>query len=63
MNTKEGLLVRKAYPGRGGAQWFNYNSKNDKFNKTSFTALFPDTVGALGDIHQTKEPLHYHQKV
>ena len=45
VNTKEGLLVRKAYPGRGGAQWFNYNSKNDKFNKTSFTALFPDTVG------------------
>ena len=45
VNTKDGLLIRKAYPGRRGAQWFKYNSKRDKFSETSFTSLFPDTVG------------------
>ena len=45
VNTKDGLLVRKAYPGRGETQFFEYKSNTDKFNEVEFTKLFPDTIG------------------
>ena len=45
INTKDGLIVRKGYPGRAEVQFFKYLSKSDKFNEVMFTDLFPDTVG------------------
>ena len=45
INTEDGLLVRKAYPGRSGAQFYKYSFKADNFSEVSFTKLFPDTIG------------------
>ena len=51
VNTKDGMLVWKGFPGRNERFWLKYSYKTDKFTEVDFFTLFPDSVrGSWGQI-------------
>jgi serine phosphatase RsbU (regulator of sigma subunit)/streptogramin lyase len=44
VNTKNGMLVWKGFPGRPKTYWLKYNYNSDRFTETDYFTLFPDSV-------------------
>tara|TARA_Y100000739_G_scaffold131306_1_gene113147 strand:+ start:799 stop:3900 length:3102 start_codon:yes stop_codon:yes gene_type:complete len=51
VNTKDGMLVWKGFPGRAKNYWLKYSYDTDRFTETNFFTLFPDSArGSWGQI-------------
>ena len=51
VNTKDGMLVWKGYPGRSERFWLKYRYDTDQFDEVNFFELFPDSVrGSWGQV-------------
>ena len=53
VQTNDGMLVWKGYPGRAKTYWLKYNYNTDEFVEVDFFTLFPDSI--RGSWGQTRD--------